>query len=62
MKLVVSEDCIGCGACIDTCPEVFDWNEDGTMAKAIDADVPDANTDAATQAMSDCPVGAISEE
>ncbi len=63
MKLFVSEDdCIGCGQCIDTCPEVFDWNEDGTMAKAIDKDVPATNEDAPNQAKSDCPVEAIKEK
>ena len=30
MKVVVDPDlCIECGACIDTCPEVFDWNDEG---------------------------------
>ena len=30
MKLTVDQDlCIACGACIDICPEVFDWNDEG---------------------------------
>ena len=28
MKATVTDDCIACGLCIDTCPEVFDMGDD----------------------------------
>ena len=34
MKATVSEDCIGCGLCEGTCPEVFAIGDDG-LAHAI---------------------------
>ncbi|WP_026486933.1 ferredoxin [Caldanaerobius polysaccharolyticus] len=62
MKVTVDQDlCIGCGACIDTCPEVYDWNEDG-MAHVIVDEVPEDLEELARQALSDCPVEAIKEE
>ncbi|SHF08041.1 ferredoxin [Caldanaerobius fijiensis DSM 17918] len=62
MKVTVDQDlCIGCGACIDTCPEVFDWNDDG-MAQVIVDEVPEDVEELARQALDDCPVEAIKEE
>lgn len=62
MKVTVDQDlCIGCGACIDTCPEVFDWNDDG-MAQVIVDEVPEDLEELARQALDDCPVEAIKEE
>ncbi len=29
MRVEVDQElCISCGACIDICPDVFEWNED----------------------------------
>ena len=57
----VNENCIGCGVCAGTCPEVFDLNEDG-LAENILGDVPaDLEADA-DNAMASCPVGAIVKE
>ena len=39
MKYAVDENCIGCGLCNATCPEVFSMTDEGT-AKAIEEDVP----------------------
>ncbi|MDI6602355.1 MAG: ferredoxin [Thermoanaerobacteraceae bacterium] len=62
MRLYIDgEICIGCGDCIYTCPEVFHWNEDGTMALAIDTDIPAEFEDLANQAMFNCPVEAIKD-
>ena len=38
MKYRVNENCIGCGLCNATCPEVYSMTEEGT-AKAIEQDV-----------------------
>ncbi len=62
MKVKVDPDeCIECGACIDTCPEVFDWDDDG-KAHAIVDEVPADVEDDAHEAVESCPTAAISEE
>jgi ferredoxin len=54
------EICISCGTCIDLCPEVYDWDDDG-RAKAIEEEVPDELEDSAREALESCPVDAIQE-
>lgn len=63
MNFKVDKDtCIGCGACINTCEEVFDYDDDG-LAKVISNSITDESIiDSATDAMNACPVGAISNE
>ena len=61
MIATVSQDCIGCGMCGDTCPEVFELGEDG-LAHAIVDEVPAGAFDSAQQACDECPVGAIEAE
>lgn len=63
MNFKVDKDtCIGCGACINTCEEVFDYDDDG-LAKVISNTITDESIiDLATEAMNNCPVGAISNE
>ena len=58
MKATGSEDCIGCGLCEGTCPEVFAIGDDG-LAHAIEEEVPEAAEDAAQEACDGCPVTAI---
>lgn len=63
MNFKVDKDtCIGCGACVNTCEEVFDYDDDG-LAKVISNNITDEFIiDSATEAMNACPVGAISNE
>lgn len=62
MKVYVDPDlCISCGLCIDTCPSVFDW-DDNEKAHAIVDEVPDDLEDDAHEAVDGCPTEAISEE
>jgi ferredoxin len=58
---VDQELCISCGACIDVCPEVFDWNEDD-KAYSIVEEVPADAEDQAAEALESCPTNAITEE
>ena len=61
MKASVSEECIGCGMCEGTCPDVFEIGDDG-LAHAIVDEVSADVEDDAKQAAEDCPVEAITVE
>lgn len=58
MEYYVNENCIGCGLCVSTCPEVFSFTEDD-MAKAMEGDVPENVRHSAEEAMDSCPTSAI---
>lgn len=61
MRVIVDQDlCISCGLCIDTCPDVFDWNDDG-KADVIADPIPEDQEDCAQEAMENCPTDAIQE-
>ena len=60
MKYRVNEECIGCGLCAETCPEVLSITEKGT-ATAIASEVPAEAEASAAEAKEGCPVGAIEE-
>nr|WP_245671851.1 ferredoxin [Desulfuribacillus stibiiarsenatis] len=59
MKATVDQDlCISCGACIDICSEVFDWNDDGkahVKSNEISSDLEDS----VREASESCPTDAI---
>ncbi|NQS76028.1 MAG: ferredoxin [Peptococcaceae bacterium] len=62
MRVTVDQElCISCGACIDVCPEVFDWNDDDKAHSIVD-EVPEELEDEAREALESCPTEAISEE
>ncbi|MEG1863631.1 MAG: ferredoxin [Oscillospiraceae bacterium] len=52
------ENCIGCGLCAATCPDVFAMGDDG-VANVICEDVPAEILPSAKKAESDCPVSVI---
>ena len=61
MKASVDEDlCTGCGLCEDTCPEVFEMDDE--VAKVIVDEVPAGAEDTCQEAAESCPVEAISIE
>ena len=59
MTATVNENCISCGLCAGTCPEVFHMGEDGF---AHGSEFGSELRDVAQQARDGCPVSAISIE
>lgn len=60
MKALVDKDlCISCGLCVQTCPDVFSWDDDD-KAEAIDDEIPEELEEAAQEAADGCPTDAIS--
>ncbi len=58
MKVTVDEEtCIGCEACVDICPEVFEMVNDKAVAKTVE--VPVSLIKACKEAAENCPVEAI---
>ena len=58
MKVSVDQDlCVGCGLCVNTCPDIFEMKDDKAIAKV--SAVPGASEDSAKQAKDECPVEAI---
>jgi len=69
MSIKVNQElCIGCGACVSLCPDVFKINEAGKSEVISSASVPLSGTTAdkqenvacAKDAVGSCPVQAIS--
>lgn len=58
MVSINKEKCIGCGACVSTCPEVFEMGDDGKAGVK-----KGAKTDAKCiqKAIEECPSDAISK-
>ena len=56
MVKINKETCIGCGACVSTCPEVFEMGDDGKAKIKAQKDIP-----CVKEAMENCPVNAISK-
>jgi ferredoxin len=62
MKPVVNKDlCIGCGACVSTCGEVFELNSERKSQVIEGADFA-KNKDCIEQAVTACPAQAITIE
>ena len=61
MRVTVDEEtCIGCGLCAETCPEVFEMNDEKARVKVDE--VPEDLADTCREAADDCPVEAIQIE
>ncbi len=56
MKVKVDkEKCIGCGACVSVCPEVFELDENGKS----EVKTSECDSDCCEEAKNICPVDAI---
>jgi ferredoxin len=62
MKATVDKDlCLGCGVCVDVCPEVFEM-DDNDKAQAKVNPVPPTAESTCREAADQCPVEAIKIE
>jgi len=52
---VDEEKCIGCGACVSICPDVFEIGDNGKSHPKV----KETNEECAEDARDACPVGAI---
>ena len=60
MRVTVDEDtCIGCGLCVEECPEVFEMNDDQVRVKADE--VPEDVMESCKEAVENCPVEAVGD-
>ncbi len=59
MKVTVNKErCIGCGACVATIPEVFDFNDEG-FACVKSEDIPEEKKEEVKEMVDMCVGGAI---
>ncbi len=59
MHVKVVDGCISCGLCVNSCPDVFRFNDEG-VAEAYDQ--PEGYEPEVKQAADNCPVGVIETE
>ena len=58
MKFHVNSNCIGCGLCASTCPDVFQMTDENA-ASAHEENITAASETSALEAKNSCPVSAI---
>ena len=62
MKAMIDRDgCISCGLCVETCPDVFRFDDDDIALVYVDSIPQDAES-AAIDAQDACPVSVIEIE
>lgn len=60
-QIIIDEDeCIGCEACVETCPEAFGFDDDKEKAYVLDE--ADPELDCVDEAVASCPAECISVE
>lgn len=64
MRVIIDEKtCIGCGRCVEICPEVFDLDGEIAVNKLGEGeDIPPQYEQTCEEAAKECPVEAISIE
>jgi ferredoxin len=58
--VIDQEECLGCEACVEICPAVFDF--DGDTGKAFVKDDANADESCVDEAIGSCPAACISKE
>jgi len=59
--IVIDQDeCIGCEACVETCPDVFGFDDDTEIAFVIEGSDPES--DCVDEAIASCPAECIEKE
>jgi ferredoxin len=58
--VIDTDECIGCEACVEACPEVFGFNDDEEKAYVLDG--ADADADCVDEAIASCPAECIEKE
>jgi ferredoxin len=60
-KVTIDQDeCLGCEACVETCPSVFGFDDDKLKAFVIEDS--DQDVDCVDEAIASCPAECISKE
>ena len=60
-EIIIDQDeCIGCEACVEICPDVFDFDDDSEKAFVIEGSDPES--DCVDEAIASCPAECISKE
>jgi ferredoxin len=58
MKVSIDDDsCVGCGTCVEICPEIFEMDDDLAEVKAHE--VPENLQESCREAADACPVEAV---
>ncbi len=60
MKVYVNEECILCGLCADTCPEIFELGDEKALVMV--EEVPGEMEECCREAAEGCPTDAIEIE
>ena len=54
------DECLGCGACVELCPDIFAMNSDDNKAYVTTPE--GGNQDCIEEAIASCPAGCITNE
>jgi ferredoxin len=54
-----AEKCIGCGVCVQVCPEVFNLDDEAGKGRIVDAARADEIQKLVKEAVDCCPIGCI---
>ena len=60
MFKINKDKCIGCGACVGTCDEVYDFDDDNLAC--VKEQPNEENMESAIEALENCPTSAIEKE